>query len=84
MLFSTLPGFLAEILHNAVARGELTHADLPDRVVNLPLDLLRYEALRSARAWSSIDEVDTEKLFAEILDDVFLPLIKALAGARPG
>lgn len=78
--FSTLPGVLTEILDNAVARGELSHAHLPDRVVNLPLDLLRYEGLRSVRDWSSIAEVDLEKLFAEILDDVFLPLVRALAG----
>ena len=80
--FSTLPGFMAEILDNAVARGELTHAALPERVINLPLDLIRYEGLRSARDWSSIGDVDTEKMFAEILDDVFLPLVKALAGPK--
>jgi AcrR family transcriptional regulator len=80
--FSAAPVFVTEILRNAAARGEITHAELPDRVVNLPLDLIRYEGLRSVRDWSSLDEVNTEKLFAEILDDVFLPLVMALAGPR--
>jgi AcrR family transcriptional regulator len=80
--FSTLPGFVREMLDHAVARGEITHADLPERVINLPLDLIRYEGLRSVRNWSSLDDVNTEKLFAEILDDVFLPLVMALAGPR--
>ncbi|GAA2642647.1 TetR/AcrR family transcriptional regulator [Paractinoplanes durhamensis] len=80
--FSTLPGFLAEILRRAAARGEITHADLPDRVINLPLDLVRYEGMRGTRNWATLAEVDLEKFFAEILDDVFLPLVMALAGPR--
>lgn len=79
-LFSTLPGVLAEILANAAARGEITHAGLPERVVNLPLDLVRYEGLRTDADWSTIKPDEVESLFADILDNVFLPLVMALAG----
>jgi AcrR family transcriptional regulator len=78
--FSPALAFVAEMVRNAVDRGELTHADLPSRVTSLPLNLLRYEALRSTD-WSIIPEGDAvEKVFTEILDDVFLPLVMALAG----
>ncbi|MEU4235995.1 TetR/AcrR family transcriptional regulator [Actinoplanes sp. NPDC026619] len=81
--FSTTPGFVTEILRNAAARGEISHAGLPERVANLPLVLLRYEGLRGVGQWSTLGEVDLEKFFAEILDEVFLPLVMALAGPSP-
>jgi len=78
--FTPMPAFVTEILQNAVARGELAHADLPTRVANLPLDLIRYEGLRSTD-WTALTEGEiSEKFFAEILDDVFMPLVTALAG----
>ncbi len=78
--FSNLPDVLHQILRNAVAHGELAHADLPERVASLPLDLIRYEGLRrTADQWPQL-AVQAEELFAEILNDIFLPLVMALAG----
>jgi AcrR family transcriptional regulator len=78
---TVLPGVIREILENAVARGELAHADLPPRVVSLPADLLRYEGLRNAHRWGQeATEAEIEQLLTEILDDVFLPLVLTLAG----
>ncbi|MFI6070675.1 TetR/AcrR family transcriptional regulator [Actinoplanes sp. NPDC051343] len=78
---TVLPGVIRAILQNAVARGELAHADLPPRVVSLPADLLRYEGLRNAHRWGQdAAEAEIEQLLADILDDVFLPLVLALAG----
>jgi AcrR family transcriptional regulator len=79
---TVLPGVIRSILRNAVARGELTHAELPDRVVSLPIDLARYEALRNAHDWAdnTTTEAEIEKALAAILDDIYLPLIIALAG----
>lgn len=83
--FSPTPAFVTEILHHAAARGELTHADLPSRVANLPLDLVRYEGLRTSGDLAALaDGATVEKMFAEILDDVFLPLVMALAGPPEG
>jgi AcrR family transcriptional regulator len=83
---TVLPGVIRSILRNAVARGELTHADLPDRVVSLPIDLARYEALRNAYAWAgNTAEAEIQKALAAILDEIYLPLVLALAGpSRPG
>jgi AcrR family transcriptional regulator len=81
--FTILPGVIREVLDNAVARGELAHADLPDRVVSLPVDLLRYEGLRNAHRWAEgTTEAEIEQALAAILDDVFLPLVFTLAGKR--
>lgn len=78
---TVLPGVIRSILEQAAARGELAHADLPPRVVSLPADLLRYEALRNASRWAQeATEAEIEQLLSEILDQVFLPLVFALAG----
>jgi hypothetical protein len=58
-VLTVLPGVIQSILTNAAARGELTRADLPARVVSLPVDLVRYERCgrpangsgRRARRW---------------------------------
>ena len=73
--FSTLPDVIAQILRNAAARGEIPTADLPERVAALPLNLVRYEGLRSPGAWQVLDEGAADELFAEILDQIFLPLV---------
>jgi Tetracyclin repressor-like, C-terminal domain len=78
-----LPGVIRTILQNAAARGDLTHADLPERIVSLPVDLLRYEGLRNAYRWAeSTTEAEIEETLAAILDDVFLPLVLTLAGPK--
>jgi AcrR family transcriptional regulator len=73
--FSTLPEVVTQILRNAAARGEIPSADLPERVAALPLNLVRYEGLRSVGAWQVLDEGAAEQLFAEVLDQIFLPLV---------
>ena len=73
--FSTLPDVVVQILRRAAARGEIPTADLPERVAALPLNLVRYEGLRSPGAWQVLDESAADRLFAEILDQIFLPLV---------
>lgn len=74
-IFATLPDVIGQILRNAAARGEIPTADLPERVAALPLNLVRYEGMRSAAAWQVLDEGAADRLFAEILDQIFLPLV---------
>jgi AcrR family transcriptional regulator len=78
--FTILPGVIRSILENAAARGELTHADLPPRVLGLPIDLVRYEALRQPGRWYEPADGDLDAVLTAIVDDVFLPLVTALAG----
>jgi AcrR family transcriptional regulator len=74
-IFSTLPDVVGQILRNAAARGEIPTADLPEMVAALPLNLVRYEGLRNAGTWQVLDEAAADRLFAEILDQIFLPLV---------
>jgi AcrR family transcriptional regulator len=57
------------VIARAVARGELGPRVPPARVVSLPLDLLRHELLMTL-------EPVTPQTMAEIVDDVFLPLVR--------
>ena len=59
---------LATLLARAADRGEIPTADLPRRVVSLPVDLLRYDMLVRLEGVSEGDLV-------AIVDDVFLPLV---------
>ncbi|MET8974271.1 TetR/AcrR family transcriptional regulator [Streptomyces sp. NPDC004539] len=59
---------LTTLLTQAAARGEIPTADLPRRVISLPVDLLRYDMLVSL-------EGVTEPDLTAIVDDVFLPLV---------
>lgn len=60
------------IVDNAVARGELKPVQLPRRVLQLPLDLIRSEAITCGTPVS-------EEMLASMVDDVFIPLLKGLA-----
>lgn len=66
---------MARIVANAVRRGELT-ATPAERVVALPLDLLRHELVMNLRRVP-------EETIVEIVDTVFLPLVAA-AGSQEG
>jgi AcrR family transcriptional regulator len=70
-LFTIMRDVMITVLENAVERGEIATADLPARVVTLPIDLLRYQLLLTREP---IDETT----LTEITDDVFLPLVHAL------
>lgn len=60
---------MKKLLDQARDRGELA-VDLPDRVINLPLRLLRDEILVAG------SKIDIDAVTA-IIDDVFLPLVRA-------
>lgn len=79
-LLLILPGVMAAILRQAADRGEIGHAELSPRVVSLPIDLARHEAIRAT--WSTVDITDeaVERMLAEVVDEVYLPLVRALAG----
>lgn len=62
------PSIMSQIAERAVARGELATLP-PPRVLNLPADLLRHELFMTMAAVPQ----DT---IIEIVDDVFLPLVK--------
>jgi AcrR family transcriptional regulator len=59
---------MATLLERAVERGE-ARAGIPPRVATLPLDLLRHELFRS------LGPADDQAM-TEIVDQVFLPLVK--------
>lgn len=56
------------VLHRAAERGEITTAHLTSRIIALPFDLLRQEALMTLKA------IPDESII-EIVDDIFLPLV---------
>lgn len=65
------------IVDNAMSRGELAPVLLPRRVLRLPLDLLRAEAMLCG---SPIPE----ETLTSMVDDVVIPLLKGLAsGEKP-
>lgn len=60
------------IVDNAVARGELKPTVVPRRVLRLPLDLVRCEAITFG---SPLPEGTLESM----VDDIYLPLLKGLS-----
>ncbi len=75
---SVMPTLVATLLDRAVAREELAHARVPARVLSLPGDLARYEIARAVRPGSAQDVMDlVREPFAEIVDQVLLPLVRA-------
>lgn len=71
---SPLAESLRAIVGRAAQRGELRAVELPDRATRLALDLIRNEAIMCGRPVG-------EKAIAEIVDDVYLPLLRGLAAA---
>jgi AcrR family transcriptional regulator len=64
------------IVDRAVERGELPPVELPRRVARVPLDLIRNEAVTCGTP-------PDEAVIAELVDDVYLPLLRGLAVSRP-
>lgn len=58
-----------QIINRAVTRGELPDEPRPSRVINLPFDLLRHDMLMTRRPV-------TDKTLTEIVDQVWLPLLR--------
>lgn len=61
---------MTEILKNAELRGEIRLEKLTPRIISLPLDLLQYELITKL-------EPISDEVIAEIVDNVFIPLIHA-------
>ena len=57
------------ILKNAEKRGEIKLEKIGPRIISLPLDLFRYEMLIT-------QEPLTEETLTEIVDDIFMPLVR--------
>jgi AcrR family transcriptional regulator len=71
-VFVIMDSVMTTILERAAARGEIGTAEIDPRVAALPFTLIRYEMLLTV-------EPVTEKTCAEIVDNVFLPLVHAVA-----
>lgn len=56
------------ILGNAKKRGEISTTNISPRILSLPIDLLRFEFLTTFKPVS-------DETVAEIVDEIFLPLI---------
>lgn len=65
-----LTAAMTTILKNAELRGEVNLEKLTPRIISLPLDLLQYELI------TKLEPVSDEAI-AEIVDDIFMPLIHA-------
>jgi AcrR family transcriptional regulator len=72
-LFGNRANAVEAALERAVARGEMGAGEIPARVVAVPYDLYRHEAVMSLA--SMPDEV-----LVEIVDQVWLPLVGQYAG----
>ncbi|MEV0829014.1 TetR/AcrR family transcriptional regulator [Nonomuraea rubra] len=64
------PTAFETIVARAVRRGELPDVPRPPRVLNLPLDLLRHDLFMTMRPVP-------DEAIEEIVDDVWLPLLRA-------
>lgn len=62
------------IVAQAVARGELTEVDLPNRVTRLPIDLIRNDNMLYG------PPVHDEAI-GEMVDQVFLPLLRGISNS---
>jgi AcrR family transcriptional regulator len=59
-----------EVLKRGVARGELDQSKMTPRISSLPLDLFRHEVIMTRKPVSNA-------LIVEIIDTIFLPLVRA-------
>lgn len=65
---SKMMAAMTAILKNAELRGEVRLEKLPPRIISLPFDLLQYELITKR-------EPISDETIAEIVDDIFLPLV---------
>lgn len=70
------PGVVEGILTRAIKRGEVDAGRLTPRIVSLPTDLARHEMLTTFAPLS-------DQAIDEIVDEIFLPLVRPPAPARP-
>ena len=69
-LLGDRPSAITAIIDRAIESGEVTEAQLTPRIINLPFDLFRHEALMN------LGPVPLDVL-EEIIDDIFLPLVRS-------
>jgi AcrR family transcriptional regulator len=67
-LLGDRPSAIAIIMRRALERNEVTGTHLTPRMINLPFDLVRHEALMT------LEPVPPDTI-REIVDDIFLPLV---------
>ena len=67
-LLADHPSAMQTVVRRAVERGEVTAAHLAPRIISLPFDLVRHEALMTLKPI-------TPETILEIVDDIFLPLV---------
>ena len=71
-LIGDRPSTVETVMQRALERGEVTATHLTPRIISLPFDLVRHEALMT------LQPIAPETIL-EIIDDIFLPLV----GFRP-
>jgi Transcriptional regulator len=75
--FEVVPGVMTTVLAHAAERGEICLDKVTPRIIALPVDLLRHALMLSRTPVS-------EEFMAEIVDEVFLPLVRlTVAGHGP-
>lgn len=67
---SLIPRVLGQILERAVARGQLGPGPVPAHLLELPIELVRYDMIVAHRK-------PDEARLAQIVDEIFLPLVRA-------
>ncbi|MFI1919001.1 TetR/AcrR family transcriptional regulator [Nocardia sp. NPDC020380] len=72
--FEIMGRALESMLRKAADRGEVDMSRLTPRLIRLPADLMRHEML--------IDDEVSESVLTEIVDDIYLPLVRGVS-ARP-
>ena len=70
-------GPIDDILQRGIDRGEIDPQKLTPRIASLPFDLARHEVMMTM-------EPVSDSVIAEILDEIFLPLVMRDGGRRPG
>lgn len=68
-------GALDDVIERAIARGEVQPGQISERVARLPGDLFRHDLLITLKPL-------TDEAIEEIVDLVFLPLVRLGAGAN--
>ncbi|WP_405869312.1 TetR/AcrR family transcriptional regulator [Streptomyces sp. NBC_00005] len=68
-VFDIMRDVMTTLLERAVDRGEIPTADISPRIMTLPTDLVRNEIVMRS-------EPMTEATLVEIVDEVFLPLVR--------
>ena len=72
-LFGNRANAVEQALARAIARGEIGSGEIPPRVVALPYDLYRHEAIMTLTPMP-------DDVIVEIVDQVWLPLVEKYAG----